>query len=109
MSDINIKITDREGEVHEILAPTDMAMNVMEIVRSYELAPEGTIGVCGGMAMCASCQCYVLSDHELPEISVDEDMMLAEAFYVEDNSRLGCQIAITPELDGLEIQLAPES
>lgn len=109
MSDVNIKITDREGVTHEILAPTDMAMNMMEIVRSYELAPEGTIGVCGGMAMCASCQCYVLSDHELPEMGVDEDMMLAEAFYVEDNSRLGCQIPITPELEGLEIKLAPES
>jgi len=109
MSDINIKITDREGVTHEIVAPTDMAMNMMEIVRSYELAPEGTIGVCGGMAMCASCQCYVLSDHELPEMGVDEDMMLAEAFHVEDNSRLGCQIPITPELEGLEIKLAPES
>jgi len=107
--DINIKITDREGVVHDVLAPTDMAMNLMELVRSYELAEEGTIGVCGGMAMCASCQCYVLSDHELPEMGVDEDMMLAEAFHVEDNSRLGCQIAITPELDGLEIELAPES
>jgi 2Fe-2S ferredoxin len=109
MCDVNIKITDREGVLHEILAPTDMAMNLMEIVRSFELAPEGTIGVCGGMAMCASCQCYVLSKHKLPEMGVDEDMMLAEAFYVEDNSRLGCQIAITPELEGLEIQLAPES
>lgn len=107
--DINIKITDREGVTHEIQAPTDMAMNVMEVVRSYELAPEGTIGICGGMAMCASCQCYVLSDHELPEMGVDEDMMLAEAFYVEDNSRLGCQIPITKDLEGLEIQLAPES
>ena len=107
--DINIKITDREGVTHEIQAPTDMAMNVMEVIRSYELAPEGTIGICGGMAMCASCQCYVLSDHELPEMGIDEDMMLAEAFYVEDNSRLGCQIPITKDLEGLEIQLAPES
>lgn len=108
MSDINIKITDREGVLHEILAPTDMAMNLMEVVRSYELAEEGTIGICGGMAMCASCQCYVKSEHELPEIGVDEDMMLAEAFHVEDNSRLGCQIQMRPELDGLEIELAPE-
>ena len=109
MSDIKIKITDREGETHEITAPTDMSLNVMEIVRSYELAPEGTIGVCGGLAMCASCQCYVLSDHELPEMGVDEDLMLAEAFYVADNSRLSCQITITPELEGLQVQLAPES
>ena len=109
MKDVTLKITDREGNLHEILAPTDMAMNLMEVVRSYELAPEGTIGICGGMAMCASCQCYVKSDHELPEMGDDEDMMLAEAFHVEDNSRLGCQIQITPEMDGLEVELAPES
>ena len=107
--DVTLKITDREGILHEIIAPTDMAMNLMEVVRSYELAPEGTIGVCGGIAMCASCQCYVNSDHELPEIGIDEDMMLAEAFHVQENSRLGCQIQITPEMDGLEVELAPES
>jgi 2Fe-2S ferredoxin len=109
MSDIKVIITDREGTKHNLDAPTDMGMNIMELVRAYELAPEGTIGVCGGMAMCASCQCYVESDHELPEMTPDEDAMLAEAFYVEDNSRLGCQIQLTPELDGLQIQLAPES
>ncbi|MFC4635475.1 ferredoxin [Dokdonia ponticola] len=109
MSDITIHITDREGTTHTVQAPTDMNMNLMEIVRSYELAPEGTIGVCGGMAMCASCQCYVESDHELPELSDDEDAMLAEAFHVEDNSRLGCQIHMNPSLDGLRVTLAPES
>lgn len=107
--DVTLKITDRDGIVHDVLAPTDMAMNLMEVVRSYELAPEGTIGICGGMAMCASCQCYVLSDHELPEMQDDEEAMLSEAFYVKDNSRLGCQIHITTELDGLEVELAPES
>lgn len=109
MSDINITIKDREGVDHEIQAPTDMGMNIMEVVRAYEIVPEGTIGVCGGMAMCASCQCYVQSDHELPEMGIDEDLMLAEAFHVEDNSRLGCQIPITPELEGLKVELAPES
>ncbi|MBT2159938.1 2Fe-2S iron-sulfur cluster-binding protein [Zobellia barbeyronii] len=109
MTDIKIKITDRDGVAHEVDAPTDMNMNLMEVVRSYELAPEGTIGICGGMAMCASCQCYVTSDHNLPEKSDDEDAMLAEAFNVEDNSRLGCQIHMTPDLDGLEVVLAPES
>ena len=109
MSDINIKITDREGIMHKIIAPTDMAMNLMEIVRSYELAEEGTIGICGGMAMCASCQCYIKSDRQLSEMTPDEDLMLAEAFHVEENSRLGCQIQITLELEGLEVELAPES
>ncbi|CAM3316710.1 2Fe-2S iron-sulfur cluster-binding protein [Aequorivita lipolytica] len=108
MTDIKVTIIDRQGVKHEVDAPTDMNMNLMEIVRSYELAPEGTIGICGGMAMCASCQCYVLSNHELPEMSYDEDLMLAEAFNVKENSRLGCQIFIKEELDGLEIELAPE-
>lgn len=108
-NDVNITIIDREGVTHNIEAPTDMAMNLMEVVRSFELAPEGTIGVCGGMAMCASCQCYVLSDTKLPEMQDDEEAMLSEAFYVENNSRLGCQIQITTELEGLEVQLAPES
>lgn len=108
MEDVNIKITDREGVTHKILAPTDMAMNVMEVIRAYELAPEGTIGICGGMAMCASCQCYVISENELPEMGIDEEMMLAEAFNVKDNSRLGCQIQVSANLEGLEIIIAPE-
>lgn len=108
LQDINITIIDRDGVAHPIEAPTDMAMNLMEIVRSFELAPEGTIGICGGMAMCASCQCYVESDHELPEMQDEEEAMLSEAFNVKDNSRLGCQIQITPELDGLVVELAPE-
>ncbi len=107
--DIHITIIDREGVKHQIEAPTDMAMNLMEVVRSFELAPEGTIGVCGGMAMCASCQCYVLSDTKLPEMQDEEEAMLSEAFHVKDNSRLSCQIPITSDLVGLEMELAPES
>lgn len=61
------------------------------------------------MAMCASCQCYVLSEYKLPEIQNEEEAMLSEAFYVKQNSRLGCQIPITKELHGLEVELAPES
>ena len=108
MHDITLFITDREGKKHQLQAPTDMSMNLMEVVRMYELAPEGTIGICGGMAMCASCQCYVLNDVALPEKSDDEDAMLWEAFHVQENSRLGCQIKITTEIDGLAVQLAAE-
>ena len=108
MQDVSITITDRHGAVHQVQAPTDMNMNLMEVVRMYELAPEGTIGVCGGMAMCASCQCYVLNDVALPEKSDDEDAMLWEAFYVKENSRLGCQILITANIDGLAVELAQE-
>lgn len=107
-SDISIIITDRHGVTHRVEAPTDMALNLMEVVRMYELAPEGTIGICGGMAMCASCQCYINTNHELPEKTDDEEAMLSEAFNVKSNSRLGCQIQMTPELNGLEVELAPE-
>lgn len=108
LQDITIKITDRSGVKHEVLAPTDMNMNVMELIRSYELAQEGTVGVCGGMAMCASCQCYVLNDVLKTERNDDEEAMLSEAYHVKDNSRLGCQIHISEDLEGLEIEIAPE-
>ena len=108
MADIQLKITDRDGIIHSVMAPIDMAMNLMEVIRSYELAPEGSIGVCGGMAMCASCQCYIESNHNLPLMGDDEEAMLSEAFNVTEKSRLGCQISITKDLEGLEITIAPE-
>lgn len=108
MSDIILNITDRNGIVHQVSAPTDMNMTLMEVIRSHELAEEGTLGICGGMAMCASCQCYITSHHPLPSKSEEEDAMLAEAFFVKDNSRLACQIPITQNLEGLSATLAPE-
>ncbi|MBL7942280.1 MAG: 2Fe-2S iron-sulfur cluster binding domain-containing protein, partial [Flavobacteriales bacterium] len=93
----------REGNEHLLEAPTDMNMNMMELCKSYELPVEGT---CGGMAMCATCHMYVLSDHALPAMSADEEAMLDQAFFVKPNSRLGCQIHISDELEGLKVQLA---
>ncbi len=61
------------------------------------------------MAMFATCQVYVEINHELPEQSHSELDMLDQAFYVEDNSRLGCQIQLNQAIDGLVIRLAPES
>lgn len=107
--DVSINIIDREGIEHQVQAPTDMNMNLMEVIRSYELAPEGTIGICGGMAMCASCQCYVLSETALPVMQDEEEAMLSEAFNVEETSRLSCQIPITEDLEGLKVEIAPES
>ena len=104
MSIIKVIVVDREGESHELDAPTDMGMNMMELCKSAELPVEGT---CGGMAMCASCHMYVTSDHALPEKSDDEEDMLDEAFHVNDESRLGCQIHLDDALDGLVVKLAP--
>ena len=80
---IKVTVIDREGNSHELEAPTDMNMNMMELCKSAELPVEGT---CGGMAMCASCHMYVESDHELPDSSDDEEDMLDQAFFVEEKS-----------------------
>ncbi|MCH2230980.1 MAG: 2Fe-2S iron-sulfur cluster-binding protein [Crocinitomicaceae bacterium] len=106
MADIKVTIIDREGESHELLGPTDMNMNIMELCKAYELP---VLGECGGMAMCATCQCYIESDTELNEQSDDELDMLDQAFFVEDNSRLGCQIQLDESIDGIVLRLAPEA
>ena len=103
---VNITIIDRVGEKHKVEAPTDMNMNLMELCKSAELPVEGT---CGGMAMCASCHCYIRTQHVLPEKTDDEEDMLDQAFNVEENSRLGCQIQIKDELEGLIIELAQDA
>ena len=103
-NDIEISIIDREGVTHSVTAPTDMNLNLMEVCKLHDLPVKGE---CGGMAMCATCQVYVESNHPLPEASDDELAMLDQAFHVKDNSRLGCQIRITEEIDGIVLRLAP--
>ena len=100
---IHITLVDREGKEHDLEAPTDMNMNIMELCKSYELPVEGT---CGGMAMCASCHVYILSDHALSDRNDDEEAMLDQAFFVKGNSRLGCQLHLSNDMDGLKVQLA---
>lgn len=106
VNEVQITIIDREGATHHITVPTDMNLNLMEVCRMNNFGVEGT---CGGMALCASCQCYVESDHNLPEQSNDELDMLDQAFFVEPNSRLGCQIRMTKEIEGLVVRIAPSS
>ncbi len=103
---INITIIDRNGLAQTFEAPTDMNLNLMEFCKAVDLPVKGE---CGGMAMCATCQVYVESKHKLPQQNDAELDMLDQAFFVEENSRLGCQLFLTEELDGLVIRLAPES
>ena len=78
--EITIYLVDRMGAEHKLIAPVDFNLNLMELIKSYEFPVEAT---CGGMALCASCQCYVNSDHQLPEILENEEAMLAEALNVK--------------------------
>ncbi|MEM1320855.1 MAG: 2Fe-2S iron-sulfur cluster-binding protein [Bacteroidota bacterium] len=101
---IKITVIDREDQAHELDAPTDMNMNLMELCKAYELPVEGT---CGGMALCSTCHVYIQSEHDLPEAGDSEEDMLDQAFFVEDNSRLGCQLRLVDDMDGLIVKLAP--
>ncbi len=98
-------VTDRDGEQHELEG--EIGWSVMEIIRENNLPIEAA---CGGCCACATCHVYVdpewLAKLSLPDD--DENMMLDEAFEVQDNSRLSCQIKYTAELDGLKVTLAPE-
>jgi len=106
MNEITVTIIDRECNNHELLGPTDMNMNIMELCKAYELP---VLGECGGMAMCATCQCYLESDTILPEQSDAELDMLDQAFFVKQNSRLGCQIHLDESINNIVLRLAPEA
>lgn len=100
-----VHVTDRDGKQHEIEGT--VGWSVMEIIREHDLPIEAA---CGGCCACATCHVYVEADWlgKLDNADPDEEMMLDEAFDVQDNSRLSCQIKFTNELDGLKVTLAPE-
>ncbi|MFT7591040.1 MAG: ferredoxin [bacterium] len=101
---ITLYVTDLSGTKHEIKAPTDMGLNVMEAIKANALPVKAT---CGGMAMCATCNVIIKSNHDLPEMSESEEEMLDEAFVLEiKGSRLSCQIPVTQDIDGLELTMA---
>lgn len=105
-TEIIIYATDPSGVVHKLDAPTDMALSLKDLCKAYDLPMEG---MCGGMAMCATCHCYVLSNTDcLPEKSDIEDSLLSDLFNEKPNSRLACQIQLTKKMDGLHIELAPD-
>jgi 2Fe-2S ferredoxin len=68
---------------------------------------EGIVGLCGGICSCATCHCYIDDEWaaKLPEPTEGELTMLQRAWGRRPNSRLGCQIAVTPDLDGLVVRL----
>ncbi len=103
---IQIAVIDREDQKHDIIIPLDIDLNLMEVCKAEGLPVEGT---CGGMALCSTCHCYIQSNHILRQASDAEEDMLDQAFDVLENSRLGCQIKISSELNGLVVKLAPES
>src|SRR5881227_956231 len=93
---------DREGQRREVDAPA--GLSVLEIAHRNKIDLEGA---CEGSLACSTC--HVIVDDEwyelLKDATEDEEDMLDLAFGLTATSRLGCQIIITEELDGLTVRL----
>ncbi len=102
---MRITVKDREGVIHTLKG--DNGSTLMEIIRDEGIDIEAA---CGGCCACATCHVYVDDKwlNKLHPIDDDEESMLDQAFDVKKNSRLSCQINLSDELDGIELELAPE-
>jgi 2Fe-2S ferredoxin len=97
-----ITFIERDGTRREIDAT--IGMSVMEVARRHDIDIEGA---CEGSLACSTCHVIVEPEWygRLAEASEEEEDMLDLAFNLTMTSRLGCQIVITEELDGLTVQL----
>lgn len=97
-----IIVIQPDGTRRELDAP--VGKSLMQIGRDAGLDIEGA---CDGAMACSTCHVYVEPAWvaKLPKMGEDESDMLDLAFGVTDRSRLGCQIVMTEELDGLTVAL----
>ncbi len=97
---------ERDGNRKEVEAP--VGLSILEIAHRNDVDIEGA---CEGSLACSTC--HVIVDPawfaRLEEPSEDEEDMLDLAFGLTPTSRLGCQIIITEELDGLTVTLPAET
>lgn len=104
--EITIRVTDQRGITHTLICPLGMGLSLKDICKAYELPMEA---MCGGMAMCATCHCFILSKAiALPEKSDVEDALLSELFNTQPTSRLACQIHLTEQMDGLAVEIVTD-
>ena len=102
---MKINVTDRDGIKHELEG--DTSSTLMEVIRDAGLDIEAA---CGGCCACATCHVYIDEKwaSKINTIDDDEESMLDQAFDVKESSRLSCQISLSDDLDGIELELAPE-
>lgn len=88
------------------LVDAEPGWKLMEIAVNNSVP--GIDGDCGGQAACATCHIYVRPEWRAVtgERNPAEEAMLENSFYVQDDSRLACQIEVTEALDGLVVQVA---
>ena len=97
-----ITFIDTEGTRRDVDAP--VGLSVLEIAHKNDIDLEGA---CEGSLACSTC--HVIVEPEwydlLADASEDEEDMLDLAFGLTKTSRLGCQIIMSEELDGLTLKL----
>ncbi len=100
---MKIYVTDLNEVRHELDAVE--GWRVMEIIREHGLPIKAE---CGGACACATCHVYIDEAwmDKLAPMREDEEEMLDEAFDLQNNSRLSCQIIMSEEFDGLSLRLA---
>jgi ferredoxin len=101
----HITFLDKEGASHTFeVADGD---NLLDIAQAHDLEMEGA---CGGSCACSTCHVIVQDDDfydKIEEPSDDENDMLDLAFGLTETSRLGCQVQMSKELDGLVVSTNP--
>ena len=97
---------ERDGTPREVEAP--IGLSVLEVAHKHGVDIEGA---CEGSLACSTCHVIVAPEwaDRLKSPSEDEEDMLDLAFGLEKTSRLGCQIVISAELDGLVVKLPASS
>ncbi|CAM9179849.1 unnamed protein product [Chrysoparadoxa australica] len=97
---------DEDGEKTTVLAP--LGKSLLEVAHENDIELEGA---CGGDLACSTCHVILPQEYydNLPEKQEEEEDMLDLAWGLTDTSRLGCQIEITKDLEGMTIQLPEES
>lgn len=93
---------ERDGTAKEVDAP--LGLSVLEIAHRHGVDIEGA---CEGSLACSTCHVVVDAGWfaKLAKPTEDEEDMLDLAFDLQETSRLGCQIVMTAELDGLVVKL----
>ncbi|MEJ0062616.1 MAG: 2Fe-2S iron-sulfur cluster-binding protein [Alphaproteobacteria bacterium] len=96
----------RDGTRREVTG--EAGQTLLQAARAHNIDMPGT---CDGNLACSTCHVWVEGDwpKRLPAPDDDETDMLDLAIHVKKNSRLGCQIKLTPQLDGLTVRLPPET
>ncbi|XP_005190104.1 adrenodoxin-like protein 1, mitochondrial [Musca domestica] len=99
---VRVTFIDKNGK--RIKVNGKVGDNVLYLAHRYEVEMEGA---CEASLACTTCHVYVHGDYleKLPEADEKEDDLLDMAPFLKENSRLGCQIILNKELDGIELEL----